>query len=135
MKANHTRSKANHTRRARRAASAVAVSAALVFSAASTTPAEAAGATYGCPSGAVCVYPRNAPFTAGPERGGIYYSYGNHNFVNELGYHRIFNNQYGGAGFKICLGYNGRGCSDVQRSTGGYQPYDLTGINSLVLVP
>lgn len=124
------------TRATVRAASALlSAGVAVLAVVASPAAAEATGTKYGCPSGAVCVYPRNAQLSAGPERAGIYYSYGVHNFVNELGYHRIYNNQYGGAGFQICLGYNGRGCSAVQRATGGYNPYDLTGINSLVLVP
>lgn len=131
----HSIQKTERARRTLRAGTAVlGAGAALLAVALTAAPAEAAGTTYGCPSGAVCVYPRNAQLTAGPKRGGIYYAYGVHNFVNEVGYHRIFNNQYGGAGFQICLGYNGRGCSTVQRATGGYEPYDLTGINSLVLV-
>ncbi|MEP6649827.1 MAG: hypothetical protein ABJA74_07915 [Lapillicoccus sp.] len=98
-------------------------------------PAHAAGTKYGCPYGAVCIYPQNADFTAGPEAGGIYYSYGPHNLVNQFGLHHFYNNQYGGAGFKVCAGYNGVNCSGVARATGGYAFYDLTPINSIVLVP
>ena len=124
----------NRIRRIAAATGAVACLTALA-AASVAQPAAAAGTKYGCPYGAVCIYPRNAPLTAGPQPGGIYYSYGAHNLSNQYGYHRIYNNQYGGAGFQICLQYNGRGCSTVQRATGGYEPYDLTGINSIVLVP
>jgi len=97
-------------------------------------PADAAGTKYGCPYGAVCIYPQNAELTAGPEAGGIFYSYGPHNLVNQFGRHLFYNNQYGGAGFKVCTGYNGVNCSPVARATGPYTFYDLTPINSIVLV-
>jgi hypothetical protein len=122
----------NRTRSAR----ALTVVAAVTLVAAISAPsAEAAGTKYGCPYGAVCIYPQNAELTAGPEPGGIYYSYGPHNLVNQYGYHIIYNNQYGGAGFKVCLDYNGGRCSGVARATGPYPPYNLTPINSIVLVP
>lgn len=46
----------------------------------------------------------------------------------------LVNSQTGGAGFKVCYGYGGVNCSGVVRATGEYDPYDMTPINSIVLV-
>ena len=46
----------------------------------------------------------------------------------------LVNSQTGGAGFKVCFGYGGVNCSGVVRATGEYDPYDMTPINSIVLV-
>lgn len=59
-----------------------------------TSPAHAAGTVYGCPYGAVCVYPENAGWN-GSHPSLIFYSYGAHNLSNQLGRHYVLNNQYG----------------------------------------
>ncbi|AJC60469.1 hypothetical protein GZL_07921 [Streptomyces sp. 769] len=46
----------------------------------------------------------------------------------------LVNNQTDGAGFQLCFGYNGVNCSEVDRVTGEFAPYDMTPINSVVLV-
>ena len=116
------------------AVAAVAAGVVATATVATAEPAQAAGTKYGCPYGALCIYPREAELPAGPEPGGILYSYGPHNLVNQFGRHLFYNNQYGGAGFAVCTGYNGVNCSPVARATGSYTFYDLTPINSIVLV-
>ena len=93
-----------------------------------------AQAAHGCPSGALCIYPGIGLNGGHPSN--VYYSYGPHNLVNQFGLHTMYHNQTGGAGFKMCYGYNGTGgCSGVARAVGEYEPYNLTPINSIVLVP
>ncbi len=106
--------------------------------AAAAKPAKVGGVTaqavHGCPSGALCVYPGVGLNGGHPSL--VFYAYGPHNLSNQFGYHTMYNNQTGGAGFKMCYGYNGTGsCSGVARSVGEYAPYNLTPINSIVLVP
>jgi hypothetical protein len=48
---------------------------------------------------------------------------------------RAQNNQIGGAGFKLCYGFNGVNCGPVFRATGIYPAGDYTSINSIVLLP
>ncbi|MFI2238821.1 hypothetical protein [Streptomyces chrestomyceticus] len=57
------------------------------------------------------------------------------NLSNVTGDRVIVNNQTGGAGFQFCYGYNGTGgCSVVMRGVGESAPYNMTPINSVVLV-
>ncbi|WP_431948645.1 hypothetical protein [Actinacidiphila sp. bgisy167] len=93
--------------------------------------APGASAATPCPSGAVCIRETNGSILSR----NIFYSYGYHNLSNVLGYRVLVNSQTGGAGFQVCLGYNGTNCSSVVRGTGEYDPYDMTPINSVVLVP
>ncbi|TDO63814.1 hypothetical protein EV651_10536 [Kribbella sp. VKM Ac-2571] len=83
-----------------------------------------------CPSGAVCLREPDGSILSK----NIWYSYGAHNLQNVTGYKVTVNSQTGGAGFKICTGYNGTGCGPVYRATGEYLPHDYTPINSIVLV-
>jgi hypothetical protein len=102
--------------------------------AAEPAPAKAAaGGTYqGCPYGAVCIYPRDKGWNNG-KPSNIYWSYGVHKLVNQVGVHMVFNNQYGGASAYLCKTYSGTNCP-------WYYPqytannYDLTPINSIKLV-
>lgn len=94
-----------------------------------------AGGTYaGCPYGAVCVYP-DASFNHNPSL--VFWSYGAHNLSNQIGMHRVFNNQYGGAHAWLCRNYNGVNCTPfpngypIEQYT--YVDYDLTPINSILL--
>lgn len=118
------------------------------LTAAVATPAFASAKVHGCPSGAVCVYPRNAGWNGGhPERGGVYFSYGAHNLHDQLGYHYVLNNQYidnrsGWPMVSLMTGYNGSGkASDVLdpvdgiglRKNGSWVNFNLTPINSLYL--
>ncbi|MQY13500.1 hypothetical protein SRB5_36480 [Streptomyces sp. RB5] len=92
--------------------------------------APAASAATACPSGAVCIRETNGSILSK----NIFYSYGAHNLDNVTGKRVTVNNQTGGAGFKVCLGYNGVNCGSVTRFRGEFLPYDYTPINSIVLV-
>jgi hypothetical protein len=96
------------------------------------TPAGAAGpSVLGCPYGAVCVYPQGTGYNGGhPEAGGVYFSYGAHDLHNQFGRHAIVNNQYNGAGFRLCTAYGGGGTCTVGISK---HTYDLGPIYSIVL--
>ncbi|MER0449601.1 hypothetical protein ABR738_34505 [Streptomyces sp. Edi4] len=83
-----------------------------------------------CPSGAFCIRETNGDILSR----NIFYSYGAHNLSNVTGNRVLVNSQTGGAGFEVCWGYNGVSCSGVSRDTGEYDPYDMTPINSVVLV-
>lgn len=118
-------------------------SAALVFAAgtlvvggataAGAQPAQVRATVQGCPSGAVCVYPQNAGWNGGhPSL--FFYSYGAHNLSNQVGTHRIFNNQTGGATTRTCTGYDGAGCQGYLLA-GNYIDKDMTPINSITLQP
>lgn len=86
----------------------------------------------GCPEGAVCIY-EGASWNGGhPEH--VYWSYGAHNLDNEVGVHRILNNQTGGATMRTCTGYNGTGCQGYLHPN-TYIDKDLTPINSITLQP
>lgn len=93
--------------------------------------APSASAATACPSGAVCIRETNGSILSR----NIFYSYGYHNLSNVTGSRVLVNSQTGGAGFKVCFGYNGNNCSSVSRGTGEYAPYNMTPINSVVLVP
>ncbi|WP_275461269.1 hypothetical protein [Streptomyces noursei] len=96
------------------------------------TVAPSAAAATPCPSGAVCIRETNGSILSK----NIFYSYGAHNLSNVTGDRVIVNNQTGGAGFQFCYGYNGGGgCSVVMRGVGESAPYNVTPINSVVLVP
>jgi hypothetical protein len=94
------------------------------------TPASAA--TQGCPSGAVCIYPQNAGWNGGhPSL--IYFTYGAHNLSNQVGTHRFFNNQTGGASAYGCSGYNGTGQDLFGNDAPGWSDQNFTPVNSVVL--
>jgi hypothetical protein len=92
--------------------------------------APSASAATPCPSGAVCIRETNGSILSR----NIFYSYGSHNLSNVTGDRVLVNNQTGGAGFQVCYGYNGVNCSVVMRGTGESAPYNMTPINSIVLV-
>ncbi len=97
---------------------------------ATVAPAAQAATTATCPSGAVCLREPNGSI----QSKNIWYSYGAHNLQNVTGQKVIINHQTGGAGFKLCLGYNGQNCYPLQRHYGEYASIDYTPINSIVLV-
>lgn len=92
--------------------------------------APSASAATPCPSGALCIRETNGSILSK----NIFYSYGSHNLSNVTGYRVLAHYQTGGAGFRVCFGYNGTNCSDVVRATGESAPYNMTPINSVVLV-
>ena len=119
------------------AATALAV-AALLTAGASVATTSASAATgpslYGCPYGAVCIYPQDKGLNGNrPQAGGVYFAYGAHNLRNQFGTHAIVNNQYGGAGYRLCPGYNGGGSCASGSTARGTASYNLTPINSIVL--
>lgn len=106
------------------------------------TPASAAGSSlYGCPYGAVCVYPQNKGLNGNhPELDGVFYTYGPHNLHEQYGYHTIVNNQYPDAylqrpGFELCIYRDGGRCGPKYTGVGYYPKFYLSPINSIVLTP
>ncbi|HEY2769800.1 MAG TPA: hypothetical protein VGI87_04500 [Solirubrobacteraceae bacterium] len=92
----------------------------------------------GCPYGAFCIYPKRLTWRTGPEKHGIYYSYGAHNLRHQLGEHLVYNNQYPvngrNAGVSFCFGYNGRGGRDTMLMNEHWAAMvDLTPVNSITL--
>ncbi|MFI7405692.1 hypothetical protein ACIBW9_35375 [Streptomyces sp. NPDC049541] len=118
-------------RRITRGAAALATAA---TAAAGTGSAHASDRTvYGCPGGAVCIYPEGADIrTSSPTD--IFYSYGAHNLSNRFGYHYVLNNQYDSANAtaQLCDGYNGADCT-VTIGLNELGVYNLTPVNSVVL--
>jgi hypothetical protein len=95
--------------------------------------AQAAGKkVHGCPSGAVCVYPRGAGWNNN-HPSYFFYSYGAHNLKNQVGSHRVLDNQYGGADAWLCLGYNGTGKWKNGLPIGSWNDFNLSPINSIKL--
>lgn len=92
-------------------------------------PAASAATVYGCPSGAVCIYP-GANWSGTPLK---YCAYGAHNLSGQYGTKRIFNNHTGGATMRTCTGYNGAGCQGFLPAN-QYLDKNMTPINSIVLV-
>lgn len=84
----------------------------------------------GCPSGAVCIYPNNSWNGGHPSH--VFYEYGAHKFYNQFGPHRVFNNQYGGAGAQICFDAGGSSCY-TGISPGTFKDVNLTELNSVKL--
>ncbi|MGW1561097.1 hypothetical protein ACWCQ1_31865 [Streptomyces sp. NPDC002144] len=116
-----------------RGAAALAVATAAV-AAIGTSSANASDRTvYGCPGGAVCIYPRDADIHNSTPTN-IYYSYGAHNLSNQFGNHYVLNNQYGSANAtaQLCNGYNGADCV-ITIGLNEFGVYNLTPINSVVL--
>jgi hypothetical protein len=120
-------------RRITRSAAALAVATAAV-AAINTGSAQASDKpAYGCPGGAVCIYPQNADIhTSTPTH--IFYSYGAHNLSNQYGNHYVFNNQYGSANAtaQLCTGYNGVNCT-ITLGLNEIGNFNLTPVNSVVL--
>ena len=83
----------------------------------------------GCPRGAVCVYPDDSWNGGNPTY--VFWSYGTHKIYNQFGFHRVYNNQTGGAGSSLCAGSNGTDCEPL--SAGFFWDTDLTPINSIKL--
>ena len=92
--------------------------------------APSASAATPCPSGAVCIRETNGTIL----NKNIFYSYGPHNLSNVTGNRVIVNNQTGNAGYQVCYDYGGGRCSGVVRFHGDSAPYNMTPINSVVLV-
>jgi hypothetical protein len=114
------------------AAFALAVGAMAAVGTTGEQTAEArAAATHGCAVGYVCIYPEGAGWNN--DRPSLtYYKYGTYNLSNQVGVHRIYNNQSGNATMRTCTGYDGVGCQGYLYP-GSYIDKDLTPINSITL--
>ncbi|WP_158607481.1 glycoside hydrolase domain-containing protein [Flexivirga caeni] len=97
-----------------------------------SAPAASAATSHGCPSGDVCIYPSGS--WNGDKPSFKYYTYGAHNLSNQLGTHRVFNNQTGGATLQLCTAYNGGGCGTAHKP-GWYGDVNLAPTNSIKLSP
>ncbi|MGW1297075.1 hypothetical protein [Streptomyces sp. NPDC002533] len=111
-------------------AATVLASGAMLTMGGTANAAEAAGTIYGCPSGAVCLYP-GAGWNGG-EPTYRFYSYDAHKISNQFGTKRLFNNQTGGAKAYPCKGSNGTNCDRVLNA-GYYRDLNITPINSIKL--
>lgn len=114
---------------------AVALAAGTATAATVEAPSRTAqvAAGHGCPSGYVCIYPRDAGWN-GDRPSHFYYKYGAYNLSGMYGKHRIFNNQTGSARMRTCTGWNGTGCEGYLPA-GWYIDKEMTPINSIVLLP
>lgn len=114
------------------AALATAATAVVAMSGAAQAAPASNSTVWGCPSGAVCIYGQGVDPVANPHPTNVYYSYGAHNLSNQVGYHIVLNNQYGGASASLCNNYGGSGCVwNIPQDY--YVYYDLTPINSITL--
>lgn len=125
------------TSRARRTITGVLASLALsvtavvgVSGAAQAQDGPSVQSTHGCPSGAVCIYPDDSWNGGQPSH--AFYSYGGHNFWNQYGEHRVFNNQHSGAMAQVCWGQGGTSCP-TWIVPGFYRDMNLTSFNSVRL--
>ncbi|MGX9885074.1 hypothetical protein [Streptomyces sp. NPDC002276] len=114
------------------AALATAATAVLAMSGAAQGAPAGNSPIWGCPSGAVCIYGRGVDPAANPHPTDVYYSYGAHNLSNQVGYHYVVNNQYGGASASLCKNYGGTNCV-LTIPQDYHSNYDLTPINSITL--
>jgi hypothetical protein len=92
--------------------------------------APAAESVHGCQSGYACIYPEGNSETPSP----AFYHYGVHRLSNQFNRHIVFNNQTGGALLKLCTDWNGNTCPYTVSPGGWGVTYDLTPINSVVLL-
>ncbi|MER5354778.1 hypothetical protein ABT093_31145 [Kitasatospora sp. NPDC002551] len=115
-------------------AAATATLAVGLLGTAGTAEAATTGSWLGCDDGWVCVYAEGQEPTAGTVTSG-YYTYGAHNFVNELNFHWVTNNQTGGATATLCYGYDGTNCTGPTIPAGVAINVNLTDFNSIVLNP
>jgi hypothetical protein len=116
-----------------RGAAALAIATAAVTALATGSAHASDRPAYGCPGGAVCIYPQGADIhNSAPTN--IFYSYGAHNLSNQFGYHYVFNNQYGSANAtaQLCNGYNGADCVTTI-GLNEFGNFYLTPVNSIVL--
>lgn len=114
------------------ASAAIAAATIATLTVTATPAANAAGALHGCPSGAVCIYPRDAGFN-GDRPSNAYYSYGLHRLYNQYGDHYIVNNQTGGAGAELCESLDGVYNCPYEVFPQDWSIIDLTPINTVKL--
>ena len=119
-------------RRITKAAAALMLAASAMATVGATS-AQAAGLDrdFGCPKGAVCIYPGTS-FNGG-HPSDVFFSYGAHNLRNQFGNHYVFNNQVGGATVFLCTGFNGTGRCQGEVKNGDTKIRNLTPINSIRL--
>lgn len=89
---------------------------------------------FGCPVGAVCIYPQGEYWKDSKKPTNFYYSRGVHKLYNQFGNHWVYNNQTDGWTVRLCTGSNGTGCGapiqpDYARNA------NLSPINSILIEP
>lgn len=101
--------------------------------------APVASSTHGCPYGDVCVYPQNTGWN-GDHPSLKYYNYGCYNLSNQVGIHRVFNNQISSSGdpHPVVVGDTAYGCTSSTAAfvigvAGTYKDINLTPVNSIEL--
>ncbi|MFD9728555.1 hypothetical protein [Streptomyces sp. NPDC059072] len=94
-------------------------------------PAQAAGSWHGCPSGAVCIYPRDAGWNN--DRPSNVYWDGVYKLYNQVGMHFVVNNQTDGWVDRICYDSYGSSCDSYVQPPGTTWWVDLTPMNSIKL--
>jgi hypothetical protein len=111
-----------------------AVATTVAITTATGTSAQAAGHTsYGCPSGAACLYSGVTPEEIARGPIAIWWT-GVQQLHDVYGRHAIQNNQYGGWTVELCRGWYGTDCPyRVDQGLFGF--YDFTPINSVYLHP
>ncbi|MCF2130421.1 hypothetical protein L1I79_28900 [Strepomyces sp. STD 3.1] len=95
--------------------------------------APAAASQYGCPVGAVCIYPQDE-YWRDSKPTDFYYSRGVHKLYNQFGNHWVYNNQTDGWTVRLCTGSNGTGCGDRIPMNWAWNR-NLTPINSILIEP
>jgi hypothetical protein len=93
--------------------------------------AHAVDTLHGCPPGYVCLYPQDAGWN-NDTPSDKWYDYGTYQLSNQYGYHFILNNQTGGAGLRLCNGWNGEACP-WSVTAGDSARLDFTPLNSIRL--
>ncbi|MET9693956.1 hypothetical protein ABZY81_36930 [Streptomyces sp. NPDC006514] len=95
------------------------------------SPAHAAGAWHGCPSGAVCIYPRDAGWNN--DRPSHVYWQGVYELYDQEGTHFIVNNQTDGWVDRLCYDSYGSKCDAYVQPPGTTWQENLSPMNSIKL--
>lgn len=88
------------------------------------------GVDTGCPYGAVCIYPDASWNGGNPSH--VFWSEGAHQFYDQYGTHRVYNNQYGQAYAALSESSDGSSWYDALK-TGEYVDTNMTPYNSIRL--
>ncbi|WP_037882773.1 hypothetical protein [Streptomyces sp. NRRL S-515] len=95
------------------------------------SPAQAAGPWHGCPSGAACVYPRDAGWNN--DRPSHIYWGGVYKLYNQEGTHFVVNNQTQGWKVRLCFDAGGTDCDRYVQPPGTTWQVNLSPMNSIKL--
>ncbi|KOU27066.1 MULTISPECIES: hypothetical protein [Streptomyces] len=116
--------------RTKLAAAAATVTLALGTGVLAAGPAQA-DSSFGCPSGAVCVY-LGTDWNQPVPQSQMYWSAGVHRLYNQEGRHIVYNNQTHGWTVRLCRNGNGTDCGPKMRPGDGW-PENLSPVNSLLI--